>query len=160
MTHLGALGRHLAANMPQLCAKIHQDNSTSSQHRARQRPRCLNHPIQRRPNTKKLKKTCCFYKFFDTQPLYQNGPKMLKKSSLSLQNRSQDAQDTAKMASWTSTWKPKASKSTPKRAKKVLFLYFFGPFFETFYPSCHQTLPKTTQIAPKRPQTPSGRRFF
>ena len=81
-------------------------------------------------------------------------PKCSPKSPQSLQNRPQDAQDTAKMASWTSTWRPKASKSTPKKLKKVIFLSFFGPFFETFYPGCHQTLPKTTQIAPKRPQTP------
>ena len=63
LAHLGALGRHVAANMTQLSAKISQDNPTSNHHRPEQLPRCLNHSIQQPPKAKKNVKTYSSFVF-------------------------------------------------------------------------------------------------
>ena len=66
-------------------------------------------------------------------------PKCSPKSPQSLQNRPQDAQDTAKMASWTPTWRPQGPKTTPKGSKIFCFVMLL---FQGFWAQ----MPKTTQL--------------
>ena len=72
------------------------------------------------------------------QPMQQ----VTKKCSLNLpkgsKNRAQDAQDAAKMASWSPHGRQNASQDGPKISKKVLFFSFFAGFWCQMLPRAPQ----------------------
>ena len=71
-------------------------------------------PSKEAKTPKNLKKPLFFKGFLLCSLCTQMLPKWSPRAPQSLENRSQDAQDTAKMASWTSTWTPQGPKTTPK----------------------------------------------
>ena len=84
LAHLGALDRHLGANMsqhsPKMTPRCQTDailETTLSQHRQRQPPRCLSHPFQAPHKCKKTKKTEGVPMSSTLQPWYQNRSKRL-----------------------------------------------------------------------------------
>ena len=104
LAHLGALDRHLGANMSQHSPKMTprcQTNSiletTLSQHRRRQPPRCLSHPFQAPKSAKNQRKPEVFQCF----SLSSHGTKIDQKCS---QNRLRSSQVESKMAILPLAW--------------------------------------------------------
>ena len=98
LAHLSALGRNLAADMTQHRFNINQKTRSWSQHRSRQPPRCLSHPIQLPQNVQKPLKTSAFAIFFNIQHICQNAPKMFPKFNQGLLNWAQHGHLDANMA--------------------------------------------------------------
>ena len=93
LAHLGALVRHLGADMASDSNKI----PSSSQHHRRQPPRCLSHPFRAPQKCKKPKKTYGFQCF----SLSSHGTKIDQKCS---QNRFRSSQVESKMAILPLAW--------------------------------------------------------
>ena len=74
------------------------------------------------------------------QPMQQVTKKCPQNPPKGSKNGAQDAQDAAKMASWSPHGRQDASQDAPKTAKKVLFFSFFSGFW------CHM-LPRAPQDA-------------
>ena len=105
LAHLGALDRHLGANMSQhslkmtpRCQKNAILETILSQHRQRQPPRCLSHPFQAPQKCKKTKKTKTVFQCFS---LSRHGAKIHQKCS---QNHSRSSQVESKMAVLPLSW--------------------------------------------------------
>ena len=81
---------------------------------------------------------------------------MIKKCSpnppKSSQNRPQDAQDAAKMASWSPHGRQNASQDGPKPPKKVVFFSFFSGFWCQMLPSAPQDAQDSEICNKKSPQ--------
>ena len=101
--------------------------------------------------------------FFEMQPMQQVTKKCSRNLPKGSKNRAQDAQDAAKMASWSPHGRQNASQDAPKTAKKVLFFSFFSGFWcqmlprapqdTQFEPTSPKTAPKMLQVAHPTPQT-------
>ena len=74
LVHLGALGRHLGANMSQHTPKMRSKMRSWSQHGSKQCPRRFNKPLQPPRITKNHKKTL-FLMIFAIRPMCENAPK-------------------------------------------------------------------------------------
>ena len=70
------------------------------------------------------------------------------------QNRAQDAQDAAKMASWSPHGRQNASQDGPKTPKKVMFFSFFSGFWCQMPPSAPQDAQDSEIWSKKSPQDP------
>ena len=68
------------------------------------------------------------------------------------QNRAQDAQDAAKMASWSPHGRQNASQDGPKTPKKVVFFSFFSGFWCQMLPSAPQDARDSEIWSKKSPQ--------
>ena len=68
------------------------------------------------------------------------------------QNRAQDAQDAAKMASWSPHGRQNASQDGPKTPKKVMFFSFFSGFWCQMPPSAPQDAQDNEIWSKKSPQ--------
>ena len=68
------------------------------------------------------------------------------------QNRPQDAQDAAKMASWSPHGRQNASQDGPKTPKKVVFFSFFSGFWCQMLPSAPQDARDSEIWSKKSPQ--------
>ena len=96
------------------------------------------------------------------QPMQQVTKKCSQNLPKGSKNRAQDAQDAAKMASWSPHGRQNASQDAPKTAKKVLFFFFFAGFWckmlrrapqdPQFEPTSPKTAPKMPQVAHPTPQ--------
>ena len=98
LPHLGALGRHLVANVAQHRPNIKQTAQSWSQHRPKQSPRCLNNPIQPPQNLQKPLKNIRFFKSF---LISSASTKMLQKN---FQNSAKASQNEPNMAILALTW--------------------------------------------------------
>ena len=97
------------------------------------------------------------------QPMQQVTKKCSRNRPKGSQNRPQDAQDAAKMASWSPHGRQNASQDGPKTPKKVMFFFFF----QVFGAKCSQVPPGRPRQRnleqkepPRPPQTPSGPWFY
>ena len=90
--------------------------------------------------------------FSEMQHMQQNDQKMIPKSTERLPKSTQDAQDAAKMASWSPHGRQNASQDGPKTPKKVMFFFFFSCFWCQMLPSAPQDARDSEIWSKKSPQ--------
>ena len=91
------------------------------------------------------------------QPMQQVTKKCSQNRPKGSKNRAQDAQDAAKIASWSPHGRQNASQDAPKTAKKVQFFSFFGGFWCKMLTSAPQDIPVRADIAQNSSQDASSR---
>ena len=90
--------------------------------------------------------------FFEMQPMQQVTKKCSQNQPKGSQNGAQDAQDAAKMASWSPHGRQNASQDGPKTPKKVVFFSFFSGFWCQMLPSAPQDARDSEIWSKKSPQ--------
>ena len=90
--------------------------------------------------------------FFEMQPMQQYDEKCSQTVPKGSQNRAQDAQDAAKMASWSPHGRQNASQDAPKTAKKVMFFSFFAGFWCPMLPKAPQDAQDSATWSKESPQ--------
>ena len=87
--------------------------------------------------------------FFEMQPMQQVTKKCSQNLPKGSKNRAQDAQDAAKMASWSPHGRQEASQTTPQHKKAIAFY----SLLQVCWTKCSQEPPKTSLFQPTSPKT-------
>ena len=154
LPHLGALGRHLVANMPQHRPNINQTTPSWSQHRPKQPPRCSNHPIQPPQNLQKpLKKQMVFKCFL----ISSASAKMLQKYS---QNSAKASKSEPNMAILALTWPILGATCCQLGSNLAHVAPIFAPMSPKKSSKIAPQPPKTPQDAPRPSKTPPDTDFL
>ena len=102
-------------------------------------------------NIKKPSKTKGFLMFFEMQPMQQVTKKCSQNRPKGSKNRAQDAQNAAKMASWSPHGRQEASQTTPQHKKAIAFY----SFLQVCWTKCYQVPPRTSLFEPTSLKTAS-----